>query len=227
MENMCLFVPIGNGGNVTAIMIGLLKLHSLGIITSLPRVFGVQSEHADPVYRYYAAPKATRTYAPVNVTPSVAQAAMIGNPVSFPRIKALVEQYQAIAGESAFTVIEVTEQAIMDSMIVANRHGHITCTQGGECLAGLQTALATGLVSKHEHAVLDATAHALKFMDFQNMYFTNSFPPAFEVTPKAELTNAPELLMDTATRNSLSEAEFIKQAADKMVARLNLVKNES
>ena len=74
VSGLCIFVPIGNAGNITAVMSGFLKMLELGIITSLPRVFGVQSEHADPVYRYYAAPKDARVWQPVTVTPSVAQA---------------------------------------------------------------------------------------------------------------------------------------------------------
>ena len=58
-------------------MSGLLKMRRLGIISDLPRLLGVQSEHADPVWRYYSKPKAGRVYNPVTVRPSVAQAAMI------------------------------------------------------------------------------------------------------------------------------------------------------
>lgn len=137
-----LFVPVGNAGNITAVMSGLLKMRRLGIISDLPRLFGVQSEHADPVWRYYSKPKAERVYNPVTVRPSVAQAAMIGNPVSFPRVKALVDAYETAGGE--FGVVQVTEQAIMDATILANRHGHIVCTQGGECLAGLLKAREEG-----------------------------------------------------------------------------------
>lgn len=93
MKDLCLFVPIGNAGNITAIMCGFLKMLELGIISSLPRVFGAQSEHADPVWRYYDAPKNARHWQPVTVTPSVAQAAMIGNPVSFPRVRKLAEMF--------------------------------------------------------------------------------------------------------------------------------------
>ena len=170
-----LFVPVGNAGNITAVMSGLLKMRRLGIISDLPRLFGVQSEHADPVWRYYSKPKAERVYNPVTVRPSVAQAAMIGNPVSFPRVKALVDAYEVAGGE--FGVVRVTEQAIMDATILANRHGHIVCTQGGECLAGLLKAREEGRVAAGEKAVLDSTAHALKFAGFQNMYFTDTFPP--------------------------------------------------
>ena len=42
--------------------------------------------------------------------------------------------------------------------------------------------------------VLDATAHALKFATFQQMYFENRFPPAFEIVPKKSLQNAPRLV---------------------------------
>ena len=58
-------------------------------------------------------------------------------------------------------MVEVTEQEIMDAMLTANRHGHVICTQGGECLAGLRVALAENLMGKDETPVLDATAHHL------------------------------------------------------------------
>ena len=222
VSGLCIFVPIGNAGNITAVMSGFLKMLELGIITSLPRVFGVQSEHADPVYRYYAAPQDARVWQPVTVTPSVAQAAMIGNPVSFPRVQRLAEKFIEKGGEKAFQVVQVTEQQIMDAMIVANRHGHIACTQGGECLAGLVNARALGLVGDDEHAVLDATAHALKFSGFQDMYFNDSFPEAYGVKPQAELSNKPELLLPESAREGKDVATFARMGADAVVARLGL-----
>ncbi|WP_291443557.1 threonine synthase [Desulfovibrio sp.] len=224
MTDLCLFVPIGNAGNITAIMCGFLKMLELGIITSLPRVFGVQSEHADPVWRYYDAPKNARHWQPVTVTPSVAQAAMIGNPVSFPRVRKLAEMFIEKGGEGAFQVVRVTEQQIMDAMIVANRHGHIACTQGGECLAGLMNAKALGLISNKEHAVLDATAHALKFAGFQDMYFNDSFPAEYGVTPDKSLANKPELLLPESARQGREVAEFARMGADAVAGRLSLQK---
>ena len=64
-------VPIGNAGNITAIMQGFLRLHDLKIIETLPRVIGVQSRHADPVFRYYLEPdKTKRVFVPVTVQAS-------------------------------------------------------------------------------------------------------------------------------------------------------------
>ncbi len=212
-------VPIGNAGNITAVMQGFLRLHDLGIVESLPRVVGVQSRHANPVFRYYLEPdRAQRVFMPVTVTPSVAQAAMIGNPVSMPRVIRLVEEYRRRAGEGSVAVVEVTEQEIMDSMILANRHGHIACTQGGESLAGLRAGVAAGLLDQGELAVLDATAHHLKFVGFQEMYFENTFPPEFEVTPKAAYQNRPQLL----TPKSGDPAQKVSELADQIAQLLRL-----
>ena len=74
--------------------------------TSLPKIIGVQSEHANPVYRYYLEPDAEkRKFVPVTVKPSVAQAAMIGNPVSMPRVIHLVDLYnQNVRQQNVFFV---------------------------------------------------------------------------------------------------------------------------
>jgi threonine synthase len=185
-------LPIGNAGNITAVMNGFLKFSAAGVIDKLPKIIGVQSAHADPVFRYYHEEDSLkRKFSPVAVRPSVAQAAMIGNPVSMPRVIRLVEEYNERAGSRKVFVVQVTEQEIMDSMMLANRHGNIACTQGGESLAGLQKAVELGYVGTRETGVVDSTAHALKFAGFQEMYFNDSFDPAFEVIPRAELRNAP------------------------------------
>jgi len=219
LTGLAVVVPIGNAGNITAVMQGFLRLHDLNIIDTLPRVIGVQSRHANPVFLYYRQPdRAQRVFVPVAVTPSVAQAAMIGSPVSMPRVIRLVEGYRRRAGEDSVLVVEVTEQEIMDSMLLANRHGHIACTQGGESLAGFRAAVAAGLVDRDEVAVLDATAHHLKFAGFQEMYFQDTFPPEFEVTPKPEYQNRPQLL----TPQTGDPAEKITDLAGQIAGLLGL-----
>jgi len=194
IEDLSLFVPIGNAGNITAVLGGLLKFYRFGIIDGLPRVFGVQSSHADPVFRYFAAPPEKRKYQPVVVKPSVAMAAMIGNPVSMPRVLKNVRAYEERAGGPRFFVVQVDEQSIMDSMLIANRNGHVACTQTGESLAGLRQALAQGLIKPGDRAVLDSTAHALKFSEFQTAYFENRLDPAYGITPRPELVNRPQFV---------------------------------
>jgi threonine synthase len=195
MTGKVVVVPIGNAGNITAVMSGFLKFYQTGIIEALPKIVGVQSVHANPVYRYYQEPDpARRQFLPVTVQASVAQAAMIGNPVSMPRVIHLVNQYNQAAGSQRVFFVEVAEQDIMDWQLRANRSGHVACTHGGESLAGLVIARHLGYVEKDEIAILDSTAHAIKFSGFQEMYFENRFPDEFDVCPDAALVNLPELI---------------------------------
>ena len=119
---------------------------------------------------------------------------MIGNPVSMPRVIHLVDQYNALSGNPNVFFIRVNEQQIMDWQLKANRNGHIACTHGGECLAGLVMARRLNYVTDDEIAILDATAHAIKFSGFQNMYFDRAFPPEYEISPKPDLINQPILI---------------------------------
>ncbi|MCL1889702.1 MAG: threonine synthase [Desulfovibrionaceae bacterium] len=220
MEGLCIFVPIGNAGNITAVLSGFLKLYSLDIISNLPRIFGVQSAHADPLCRYYESGE--KEFFPVRVRSSVAQAAMIGNPVSFPRVRRLALEYRRIAGDSSFQVIRVAEQDIMDSMLLANRHGHIACTQGGESLAGLRAALARDLVGGGEYAVLDSTAHMLKFADFQNKYFAGELEREYAVRSDSALVNLPLSLFSQEEKDALGEEEYVRKAGQAIAGLLKM-----
>lgn len=232
MKNMVVVVPIGNAGNITAVMNGFLKFFEAGIIETLPKIIGIQSHHANPVYRYYLEPDTTkREFTPITVKPSVAQAAMIGNPVSMPRVIHVVESYNSLSDGKNVFFVEVTEQAIMDSELIANRNGHIACTQGGETLAGLMEAVKQGLITDEETAVIDSTAHALKFSGFQETYFTGTFPPEFGITPNPELMNAPEnVKAEGITEFPASGApltgesfdRFVRLTADAIASRLKL-----
>ena len=79
----------------------------------------------------------------------------------------------------------------MDWQLKANQNGHIACTHGGECLAGLATAIDQKFVTDRETAVVDSTAHALKFAGFQDHYFSGNMPEEFNVVPDPKLMNAP------------------------------------
>jgi threonine synthase len=183
MQDLVVVVPIGNAGNVTAIMEGFIELHQAGIIDALPLIVGVQSTHANPIVQW----KRTGSYVPLQVKPSVAQAAMIGNPVSFPKVSQLVENYF----RENFAAVDVTEQEIIEGMLQANRYGHVVCTQGGESIVGLKAAIDGGIINKTDTVVVDSTSHQLKFMNFQQMYFEDRYPPEYEISPRSELQNKP------------------------------------
>ncbi|MFH2092123.1 MAG: threonine synthase [Pseudomonadota bacterium] len=232
MSDKVVVIPIGNAGNISAIMNGFIKFYIAGIIDHLPKIIGVQSEHADPVYQYYLEPdESKRIFLPVNTQPSVAQAAMIGNPVSMPRVIEIAKQYNALAGQKHVFFVNVTEQAIMDWQLTANSNGHIACTQGGECLAGLVKARKQNIVSKTETAILDATAHAIKFSEFQDLYFNSKTPPDYKIVSDTDKINLPVLVLPEdlkkipSQENRLNKKEFkifVNDISDKIAERLDL-----
>ncbi len=183
-------VPVGNAGNITAIMEGFLDMQRLGIIETLPHILAVQSRHANPVAQW----RSSGDYAPMEVSPSVAQAAMIGDPVSFPKVHALVSS----DFDDRFTCIDVEEQEIIEGMLQANRCGSVVCTQGGESIAGLRKAVSSGIVDPDRVFVVDSTSHQLKFSNFQQMYFEDSFSADYEIKPRFSLVNTPVQLEASA-----------------------------
>jgi threonine synthase len=232
MDKKVVMVPIGNAGNISAVMNGFLKFYNTGIINKLPKIIGVQSEHADPVYKYYLEPDETkRRFTPVRTQPSVAQAAMIGNPVSMPRVIQIAREYDAASGHRNVFVVQVKEQQIMDWQLTANQNGHIACTQGGECLAGMVQAKALDLVDESETVILDATAHAIKFSGFQDLYFKGELANGYGISSDSRFINLPdfvspdnpELIPSQETPLGSSQfQEFVKDVSKKIATRLGL-----
>ena len=234
MADKVVLLPIGNAGNMSAVMNGFIKFFETGIIKTLPKIIGVQSHHADPVFRYYDEPDPKkRKFIPVTVKPSVAQAAMIGNPVSMPRIIHLVDAYNTLADAQKIFVVQVTEQDIMDWELKANRNGHIACTHGGESLAGYTKAKQLGYIDDNDVAIIDSTAHAIKFSGFQDMYFQGNLPSDFEITPKPELINTP-VYVQPKNLNKIPQPgnpligkdleNFIQLTSDEIASQLKLNK---
>ena len=120
---------------------------------------------------------------------------MIGDPVSFPKVRQLVENHY----DDRFHVISVTENEIMEGMLTANRHGHVVCTQGGESIAGLKKALNLGKLSRDSVFVVDSTSHQLKFANFQQMYFEDEFDSAYGISTEDNYKNRPVPLNAAAT----------------------------
>ncbi|MCF7860787.1 threonine synthase [Candidatus Woesearchaeota archaeon] len=202
MKDKVIVVPIGNAGNVTSVLSGFLDLYELNMIDTLPKIVGVQSENADPVVTWYETDK----FEKVDVTqtgPSTAQAAYIGNPVSFPRVEKLTQEYRSKGGN--LHAVRVNEQEIMDNMLLANRNGLTVCTQGGEAIAGLKAAVEKGYVSGTEIAMVDSTSHQIKFAGFQMDYYSdklrNPSDPGrnYGVIPKKEYVNLPQTVQKDVT----------------------------
>jgi threonine synthase len=98
-------------------------------------------------------------------------------------------------------------------------------------MAGLAAACSRGIIDPKDIAVLDSTAHALKFSMFQDMYFSDRFDPAFEVTPDSTLKNEPlDIVPDGLKAYPAPDSpldgellqEFVKATADSVAGLLKL-----
>jgi threonine synthase len=144
-----------------------------------------------------------------------------------------VGEYNRLAGEKRVHVVQVREQEVMDAMIIANRNGNIACTQGGESMAGLTKAVQANIVDKDDVGVLDSTAHMLKFLSFQEMYFSDSFGPEFNVVPRSDLKNAPVLVRPETVKRYPEPGSplcgedmkaFVSEMAEEIASTLGLEK---
>jgi threonine synthase len=118
-------------------------------------------------------------------------------------------------------------------VIAANRNGHIACTHGGESLAGLLAARDRGVIDSQDIVVLDSTAHAIKFAGFQEMYFEQTFPEEYSVSPKADLINAPHFVHPADLEHVPAPGKplkgeaferFVSRTAEEIAAQLKLEK---
>ncbi len=61
-------------------------------------------------------------------------------------------------------------------------------------MAGLKRAVLEGYAERGEVGIVDSTAHMLKFIYFQEMYFEDKFGPEFGIRSRQDLRNAPLLM---------------------------------
>jgi threonine synthase len=88
-------------------------------------------------------------------------------------------------------------------------------------------------VAPGETAIVDSTAHALKFSGFQDMYFQNSFPDGFAVRPNPALVNEPRYVHPKHLKQVPAPGKpldpeafstFVKAVSEQIAADLGLKK---
>ncbi|MGO9614271.1 MAG: threonine synthase [Dissulfurispiraceae bacterium] len=171
-----IIIPGGNLGNVSALGSGLLMMHDLGMITTLPRLIVAQAERANPLYRSYL--KNFETFEPIQAQKTLASAIQIGNPVSVEKAIRVLRQFNGI-------VEQATEQELADAAALGDTTGMLNCPHTGVALAAMIKLLKAGKIDRAERVVVISTAHGLKFPDFKVSYHegTLEFPCRFVNRP--------------------------------------------
>ncbi len=158
-------IPVGNAGNLTALLLGLKRAYDHKLIDRLPGIIVGQARVCDTLVRWDENGRTTEAYKPGKYHPSVASAANICDPVSFPRVDKLLRSFNA-------HFYRASETDIQDSQMCITRGGVDICPQTGIALSALMQARADGTVKEHETSVVISTATGLKFSESASQYHT-------------------------------------------------------
>lgn len=156
-------LPCGNGGNLTALLISLLRAKQRGLIEKLPGIIVAQTKGANTLVRW-AQSKFTK-YQPGTFKETVASAMNIQNPVSFPRIEKLYKEF-------TIKFFDVEEDAIQDTRALFMSAGANICPQSAVALDAVLQARENKIIEEKDTVVSISTASGVKFaksgMGYQN-----------------------------------------------------------
>ena len=147
-------IPVGNAGNISALGKGLREIYELGIIDKLPRLAGIQTEGASPLYESYK--NGYADLIPQQAKPTKASAIQIGNPVSFKKAVRELQHFNGI-------VEKVSETEIMDWKAQIDMLGISICPNSAVAVAGSMKLRDHGVIKKQDEVVVILTAHGSKF----------------------------------------------------------------
>ena len=169
-----LFIPVGNGGNITAYWKGFREYHDVGRSNRLPRMMGFQAEGAAPIVRG----------APVANPQTIASAIRIGNPASWTRAEE--------ARDTSGGVIEsVTDDEILEAYrLLASLEGIFCEPASAASFAGLTKAVRGGLNLASQRVVCILTGNGLKDPD---LAVSSVAAKATEIEPTIEAVEAAAL----------------------------------
>ena len=149
-----LILPIGNGGNISAIWKGFEEFRTLGIAKSSPRMIGIQAEKAAPIVK--AVKKGQDKIRPVEDPQTLATAIRIGSPVNWSKVLAAIR-------ESEGTAETVSDKEILEAQKqLATKEGIFVEPASAASIAGLKEMRETGKIDSSELVVCVTTGHGLK-----------------------------------------------------------------
>lgn len=178
-------MPGGNLGNCSAFGKGFLELHGLGIISRLPRIAVVQAAGAAPFHDFINSGRAA--FEPVKNPETLATAIRIGDPVSWPKAKAIIE-------ETNGAVELASEQEIADAKAIIGRCG-IGCEPASAAtLAGIKKLVARGVIRPGEQVAGILTGNLLKDPDYIYRYHTGELKTGDGSPVESNYGNRPQVV---------------------------------
>jgi threonine synthase len=147
-------VPVGNGGNISAIWKGFKELYELKIINNLPKMIGVQAEGASPIAETWE--KGLEKPIFFEKPETIATAIRIGKPVNWQKALKAVKESRGI-------FIKVKDEEIIEAQKRLARHEGIGAEPASAAAYVAYLKLKEkDMINKYEKTVVVLTGHALK-----------------------------------------------------------------
>ena len=148
------FLPVGNGGNISAVWKGFNELQQLGLSRDKPRMIGIQAAKAAPIVH------AIRNHAsrvlPVAKAETIATAIRIGSPVNWPKVLRAIR-------DSNGTAETVTDIQILNAQTqIARDEGIFVEPASAASIAGLEKIVEDKKIDRNDTIVCVTTGHGLK-----------------------------------------------------------------
>ncbi len=149
-------IPCGNGGNLTALLVSLLRMKERKMIDFLPGIIVAQTKGANTLVRW--AKSNFKVYQPNGFQNTIATAMNIQNPVSFSRIEKLYKNFR-------MEFFDVAEENIQRTRALFTGAGANICPQSAVALDAVLQARAKGIVKEKDLVVSVSTASGIKFSE--------------------------------------------------------------
>jgi threonine synthase len=149
-----LVLPVGNGGNISAIWKGFTEFQEVGIVKNRPRMLGAQAEHAAPIAR--AIRTKSKVVRPVKNPRTVATAIRIGSPVNSAKVLRAIRDSEGDAET-------VSDAEILEAQrMLARLEGIFVEPASAASIAALGKLRERGRIDGSDLIVCVTTGHGLK-----------------------------------------------------------------
>jgi threonine synthase len=144
-------VSVGDGCTIAGIWKGLCTMHELGLIDRLPRLLGVQAADVKPIdYALHH-----------GELPKDDHGTTIADSINVHVPRNWRKAVRAIH-ESSGNILTASDEAILESMRLAGRHGVFAEPAAAAALAGVVAAIESKIIQPHERVLTTITGSGLK-----------------------------------------------------------------
>ena len=151
-ERLSVFVSVGDGNIISGLYKGFKDLKMLGLIETLPRIFGIQSEGSSAIANAFEA--GTETIEPVHAT-------TLADSISVDLPRDGLRALRATA-QTGGAYITVQDQDILSAIASLGKVGIFAEPAGATAYAGVLQARQSGLIDEHDPVLCMITGSGLK-----------------------------------------------------------------